>query len=238
MNEVKRFVSSAEKGVKVPIFVVVLYVMTTIASLVLTNKIIVIHGFLISACLIVFPLIFFLGDIVAEIYGYRVTQKIIFYSLLGAAIFSVLMFGVIQIPSPNFYNNSKAYHQVFEMSMKFMVVGFFAIWIGTIVNSFMIVRWKFLVAGRYFWLRSIGSSAVGELVNSLVAFPLGFGGILTIKQIVNLLVVSYVLKLIYAIICAPIGGLIVYYIKVVKKIDYTSNTVSFNPFSALVEEDN
>jgi queuosine precursor transporter len=215
---------------ELPMFAVILYTITIVTSLVLTNKIIDVHGFLISSCLIVFPIIFFMGDIIAEIYGYNVAKQLILYALIGAGFFSLIITLTINIPTPKFYDNYVAYEKVFGMSLKFIAVGFLAIWVGAVVNAYVIARWKKLVNGRYFWLRSIGSSAVGELINSVIAFPLGFGGVLPMEKVFNLLFVSYIIKLVYAVVAAPIGALIAHYIKTKKGLNFTEDHVSFNPF--------
>jgi queuosine precursor transporter len=215
----------------ISIFFVVIYTITIIASLTLTNKMIEIHGYLISGCLLVFPLLFFFSDIIAEIYGYYLAQKLIWLTVVGAAIFSVIISLTLLIPTPAFYNNNDAYQQVFGMSLKFTAVGFLAIWVGMIINAYFISKWKILLRGRYFWLRSVGSSAIGELANSLIAFPLAFAGVLPVSKIISLTVVSYVIKMAYAIIAATPGVYIVNYIKHVKGIDHHANHIDFNPFA-------
>lgn len=215
-----------------PTFITVLYTVVMLLSLTLTNKIIDVDGYMISGCLLVFPLIFFIGDIVAEIYGYYQAQRIIWLTVIGSAIFSVILTVALFIPTPNFHNNNDAYIAIFGMSLKFTAVGFFAIWIGSVVNAYIIARWKIIVSGRYFWLRSIGSTAIGEFINSAVAFPLGFAGALPVHTIINLTLVSYVIKMVYAIIAAFPGAIIVDYIKRVKGIDYTPQSINFNPFKS------
>lgn len=218
-----------------PMFFIVLYTVVILLSLTLTNKLIDVHGYMISGCLIVFPLIFFLGDIVAEIYGYLLAQRIILLTVSGAVIFSLIITLTLLIPTPHVHDTNDAYKQIFGMSLKFTIVGFFAIWVGSIVNAYVITRWKILVCGRFFWLRSVGSTAIGELVNSLISFPLGFAGMLPVHIIINITLVSYVIKMVYAAIAAVPGAYFVSYIKHVKGIDYTEKSIDFNPFKALKE---
>lgn len=216
-----------------PMPLVILYTITALTSLILTNKLIVIHGYVISACLLAFPMIFFLGDITAEIYGYLLAKKILWQTLFAAFLFSCFISITLLIPTPVFQNNNQSFINVFGMSVRFTAAGVFAIWVGGIINAYVLARWKIIAKGRYFWLRSIGSSAIGEFVNSLVAFPLGFLGHLSFANILNMMIVSYVVKMIYAAIAAYPGQLVVNYIKVVKGIDYQASSVKFNPFAKI-----
>ncbi len=209
---------------------VIIYTTAIISSVALTNKIIDFHGFLISGCLIVFPLLYFFCDIVAEIYGYAEARKLLWLTLAGSLLFSAIVTIGMSFSSPAFYNNASAFRQVFGMSIKFVVVGAIAIWTGGIVNAYIITKWKIFVRGKRFWLRSITSTSVGELINSLVAFPLAFGGIISGRDILNLIVVSFVFKILYALVAVVPASMVVNYFKTVKKIDFYDYSTNFNPF--------
>ncbi len=217
------------KNIPISSFWVVTYTTIVVASLVLTNKILEWHGIILSACLISFPLIYLFGDIVAEVYGYKESQKLIWFTIMSCIIFSIITQAAIYIPSANFYNNSAAYQQVLGQDLKFTLVGCLAIVLGAQVNMYAITKWKLLLNGRYFWLRSIGATALGELVNSLVAFPLGFFGDFPFHNIMEVMFFSYILKMIYAVLLVYPASLVVTYYKA-KGINANDVDFSFNPF--------
>ena len=222
------------RELKTPPILIVIYTVFCILSLVFTNKIIEWHGVDISACLIVFPLLFLWGDVIAEVYGYKEAKKLIVYTIVGCLLFSLISMFIIRIPSAQFYNNNVAYQQVLGQDVKFTLVGVSAILISSIVNVYILTRWKFLLKGRYFWVRSIGSTAVGEGVNSLIAFPLGFLGTLNLHQIINITMVSYVIKMLYSILSVFPASILVNYLQRKENISPDEPLVKFNPF--LTEE--
>jgi queuosine precursor transporter len=214
-----------------PMLVIILYMTAILSSLSLTNKVIELHGILIPGCLAVFPLLYFFGDVMAEIYGYIFVKRLLWFSLLASFLFSLIVSLVIHTPYPKFYNNAAAFEGVFGLSLRFSIVGAFAIWAGGIVNAYVITRWKLLLRGKYFWVRSVGSTAVGELVNTVVAFPLAFGGVIPLKKIFIMILAAYIVKMLYALVLVFPANLMVSYYKKIKKIDYYDTVVKFNPFS-------
>lgn len=211
-----------------PIWIVI-YTTIILTSLTLTNKIIEWHGISFSACLITFPLIYVFCDIIAETYGYQESQKLIWVAIISCFIFSLIMQFAITIPSAAYYDNAAAYHQVFAQDLRFTIVACVAIVVGSLVNAYAISKWKILLQGRYFWIRSLGATALGELVNSLIAFPLAFFGTLPIHDIINLMFFSYVIKMLYALFAVYPASLVIAYHKS-KGINAYSKSFDFNPF--------
>lgn len=211
-------------------FFTMLYTTAVISSLALTNKIVKFHSFLISGCLFTFPLLYLYGDIIAEVYGYNEAKRLIWYTLISGFLFSISVSLVMDFPSPAFYNNTDAFKDVFGLSIKFIVIAVIAILAGSFTNAYIISKWKILIRGKYFWMRSLGSTAVGELLNSVIAFPLAFGGIIPSSKIVNMIVVAYVFKMLYASVAVYPASLIVTYLKNTKGIDVYDYDTNFNPF--------
>ena len=213
-----------------PSLLLILYAVTVTISITLTNKIIDVEGFYLNGCLVVFPLLYFFGDITAEIFGYRMARKLLWQVLFAGLIFALVVNLTMNLPSADFYNNTHSYKVVFGMDIKFVLVGMLAIWIGGITNALLIAKTKIICSGRYFWARSILATSVGELVNSIIAFPLGFMGLLNMSQIINMVIVSYIFKVLYAFFAAYPANLIVNYFKKSRHYDIYEPGVHFNPF--------
>jgi uncharacterized integral membrane protein (TIGR00697 family) len=197
-----------------PPYLIVIYATVCIASLVLTNKIIEWHGIIISSCLLTFSFLFLIGDIVAEAYGQDEAKKLLGYTFLSCFLFSLITGEVIKIPSATFYNNTTAYQQVLGQDFRFTMVALVGILIGSWVNIYAISKWKILMKGKYFCLRSVAATALGELVNSIIVFPLAFTNSLTLSEIINMVIASYVIKIIYALITVYPAFLYVVYLKI------------------------
>lgn len=207
-----------------------LYATTVAACLAISNKIVYFHGLLIAGAVFTFPLLYFFGDIIAETYGYKAARKLIWYTLLCGALFSGLITAIIYMPSPTFDNHQLAFQEVLGNSIKLTIVGVIAMLAGSFSNAYIISKWKILVKGKYFWIRSITSSMVGEFINTLFAFPLAFGGTMPVEKIINIMIVAYVIKILYAIVAVFPATLIVAYIKTKIGVDVYDYNTNFNPF--------
>lgn len=207
-----------------------LYATVVTACLVLSNKIVDIHGLLIAGAVFTFPLLYFFGDIIAEVFGYSLSRRLIWYTLLCGLVFSLLVTIVINLPSPTFQKDPNAFQEVLGSSFKFTVVGVIAMLAGSFSNAYILTKWKILVQGRYFWIRSITSTMVGEFINTILAFPLAFGGKIAWEKLLNIIAVAYGVKMLYAFIAVIPATLIVSYLKKTYGIDVYDYNTDFNPF--------
>lgn len=215
-------------------FVITLYITIVLTSLVLTNKIFIWHNMVFSACLITFPLLYLFGDIVAEIYGFKAASNLIKYTILSSILFSTICTFALKIPSASFHNNSQAYNEVLGQNLKFAVGGVIAIFIGLYANAYIISKLNNIMSGKYFGLRSIIASSIGELVNSLIAIPIGFLGQIPTKDLINMLIVTYFFKIAYAVVAAFPASMIINYVKNFRAKNNANArhqfSVKYNPF--------
>ncbi|MDX2165046.1 MAG: queuosine precursor transporter [Gammaproteobacteria bacterium] len=207
-------------------YLIVIFTTICLTSLVLTNKIIEWHGIVISSCLWTFPLLFLIGDVVSEVYGPKEAQKLLIYTFLSCFLFSIITNGAIKVPSATFYNNTNAYQQVLGQDLRFTFIALVGILVGSWVNIYAISKWKILLKGKYFCLRSVGATAVGELVNSIIVFPLSFSQTLSAHEILNIIIASYAIKMLYALISVYPAFLFVIYLKMKEGLDETFDKLS------------
>lgn len=215
-------------------FVITLYITVVLTSLVLTNKLFVWHNMVFSACLITFPLLYFFGDIVAEIYGFKAASNLIKYTILSSILFSIICTFTIKIPSASFHNNGQAYNEVLGQNLKFSIGGVLAIFVGLYANAYIISKLNIIMSGKYFGLRSIVASSIGEFVNSLVAIPIGFLGQIPNNELLNMLIVTYFFKIAYAVVAAIPASMIINYVKNIRAKNNVNAryqfSVKYNPF--------
>lgn len=213
------------------IFLNMLYMSIMIGSAILTNRyislssdIFVLGGTLVS------PLIFILGDIVAEIFGYKIAKQMIWCGFACQAIFAIICALVVRAPFPPFFNDYHVYFLVFSPLLYIVTSSFIAFIISGLINIHIITRWKMLLRGRYFWLRSLGSSTIAEALYSAIAILMMEVGSIPLANIWRIILISYFIKVIYSIVFAVPGNILVNYIKNATKIDIYDYPANYNPF--------
>lgn len=213
------------------IFFCMFFMCIMICNAILTNRyisfnrdIFVLGGTLTS------PLIFILGDIVAEIFGYKVAKQMIWCGFICQMIFAIICGLVARAPYPMFFKDHHAYSFVFSQLMYIVMSSFVAYIASGLINILIITRWKVLLQGRYFWLRSLGSSTIAEALYSAIAILMMEIGSLSLNSIWKVILISYLIKVIYSVVLAYPSNLIVNYIKCTAKIDVYDYPVNFNPF--------
>lgn len=163
-------ISNPLAGYKYLVFFSMLYMSIMICNVILTDRyvslskdIFVLGGTMTS------PLIFILGDIIAELFGYKVAKQVIWCGFSCQAVFAIICELVTRAPYPAFFKDYYAYSFVFGPLLYLVMSSFVAFIISGLINIHIITRWKFLLRGRYFWLRSLGSSTIAEALYSVIA---------------------------------------------------------------------
>lgn len=199
------------------------------------NKVVIINGSTACAGTILMPFWFIISDIVTEVYGYKVSRQIFWYSLLCNFLFAIFTIALVNLPSSKSWVGEQAYSFVFGNILPIVFGSFFAAMVGTFLNTYLISKWKILVNGKYFWLRSIGASTIGEFIYTMVAFLLIFRGTLEFKQISTYIMWSYSFKIVGAVILIIPANIIVKFLKNKEHIDVYDTNVNFNPFKLSTE---
>src|SRR5687768_14102389 len=129
-----------------------------------------------GAGILFFPLSYMFGDILTEVYGYARSRRVI-WAGFGALIFAAFMsWAVVKIPPAPDWPHQKSYEIIFGSTPRIVFASLVAFWAGEFANSFVLAKMKILTKGRHLWTRTIGSTAVGEVVDSMIFYPLAFLG--------------------------------------------------------------
>lgn len=182
-----------------------------------------------SGATFIFPLTYILSDITAEVYGYRVARLLIWLTLACEALFALLVTIIVSMPdiSPeNQIVNQAALGSVF----RFVLSGFVAVVISDFLNIYLLSRWKILVHGQYFCLRSVASTAIASLILVFITIGIAFYGKIPFGQMMHLIGSAYMLELFYAVLFVYPAFFIAEYIKRKEKIDVYDLGTNFNPF--------
>jgi queuosine precursor transporter len=206
-------------------FVTVLLVSNTVAS-----KIVQIGPLFLSGATFFFPISYIFGDILTEVYGYRASRKIIWSGFI-ALIFMSLMYVLVQIvPAAPFWHNQAAYEAILGVVPRIAVAGMVAYFVGEFANSYVLSKMKVWSEGKRLWMRTIGSTVVGEGVDSVVFATIAFAGLMPTSALITLIVSIYAVKVAFEIILTPATYMIVNKLKKAEGVDVYDRGISYNPF--------
>ena len=227
INHVKN--KKMQKTVTVPfMFLGVLFNVCLIASNLLETKVVQIGGITATAGLIVFPISYIINDCIAEVWGFKKARLIIWSGF--AMNFFVVGLGLIAvaIPAAPFWEGEEHFDFVFGMAPRIVAASLMAFLVGSFLNAYVMSKMKIASQGRNFSARAILSTIVGETADSLIFFPIAFGGIIAWKELLIMMGLQIVLKSMYEVIILPVTIRVV---KVIKKVDgsdvYDTN-ISYN----------
>ncbi len=210
---------------------------TSVVALLLANfagnsKITQIGQLTFTSGVIFFPVSYLLGDVLTEVYGYSKSRRVIWISF-GALIISTIIIQVmIWLPSANEWHNQQAFETVFGNTPRTVVASIIAFWAGEFANSFTLAKMKIITGGKYLWTRTIGSTVVGEGVDSLIFYPVAFAGLTGFSWhlIFSVMICNYTLKVLWEIFATPFTYKVVSYLKKVEHEDFYDYKTDFNPF--------
>jgi uncharacterized integral membrane protein (TIGR00697 family) len=182
-----------------------------------------------------FPISYIFGDVLTEVYGYARARKVI-WAGFGAMIFATLMSQiVIRMPpaESEAYNKiiQPAIETVFGNTWRIVVGSILAFWAGDFVNSYILAKMKIWTAGRFLWMRTIGSTIAGQLADSLIFYPLAFYGVWESGTLVKVIVLNWVIKVSVEACATPATYAVVGFLKKAEQEDFYDRGTNFTPFS-------
>jgi len=180
-----------------------------------------------------FPISYVFGDILTEVYGYARARKVIWAGFAGLAFASFMAAVVVNLPPAPFWKHQGAYEIAFGSTWRIIAASMFAYFCGEFVNSFVLAKMKILTAGKWLWTRTIGSTIVGEAVDSALFYPLAFygGGIIPDDKLPLIMLAQFVAKVTVEIIFTPVTYKVVAWLKRAENEDYYDRKTDFNPFT-------
>ncbi len=187
--------------------------------------------FAVSGAILLFPITYIFGDIFTEVYGYAASRRAIWLGFFGTALLYVIAALVIKLPSAPGWHNQQAFAEVFGFIPRILAASLIAFWAGEFANSYTMARMKLFTNGRMLWTRTIGSTVVGQAVDTIVVITLTFGGIYPVRILLNIILTGYALKVCYEVIATPVTYLVINWLKRTEHADAFDRHESFNPFS-------
>lgn len=210
----------------VHIFVVVLLISNLVGP-----KICAIGPFRISGAQLLFPITYIFGDVFTEVYGYSGSRRAIWIGFFASGLMALMGFITVHIPPAPEWPNQRAFELVFNFVPRMVAASLVAFWCGEFANSYTLAKMKLLTQGRWLWTRTVGSTVVGQAVDTTIVMFLAFGGTESTKLILRLIVSGYLGKVLYEVVATPLTYAVVNFLKRSERVDVYDTHTDFNPFS-------
>lgn len=186
-----------------------------------------------GAGVLFFPISYIFGDVLTEVYGYGRDRRVV-WAGFGALVFASFMAWVVVSLPPAPSDFMKTYQpsleSVFGNSWRIASGSMIAFWAGSFSNSYVLAKMKLWTSGRWLWTRTIGSTLVGELVDSLLFYLIAFYGIWATIDVVHIAINQYVLKTLWEVVMTPLTYKVVGFLKRAEDEDYYDRNTDFSPF--------
>ena len=188
-------------------------------------------GFTFGAGILFFPLSYVFGDVMTEVYGYARARRIVWAGFGALAFASVMSAVVVQLPHPAGWPHQAAYETVFGATWRISAASLVAYFCGEFCNSYVLARMKVKTEGKHLWARTIGSTVIGEGVDTLIFYPLAFAGVWSNEQLFQVMLANYLLKTGWEVVLTPLTYRIVGFLKRAENEDHYDRETNFTPFS-------
>jgi hypothetical protein len=220
-----------EKVSKWFVVITAIFITSLITANLIAVKLVTVIGFFLPAAVIIFPVSYIFGDILTEVYGYRLTRFVIwlgFFCNLLAVV--AIMIGQLLPPAP-FWAGQAAYETILGYTPRLLAASFIAYLVGEFVNSYVLARLKIVTQGRWLWLRTISSTLAGQGLDSLIFMTLAFAGTIPLAGLGNAIVTQWLFKSAYEILVTPVTYAVTNFLKRVEGLDTFDYETNFNPIA-------
>ncbi len=201
------------------------------ANLIGAAKITTIGGFSFGSGVLFFPLSYLFGDILTEVYGYARSRRVVWAGFAALGFASFMSWVIVAMPAAQGFAHQSAYETVFGSAPRIVLASFIAYFCGEFANSFVMAKMKLWSKGKRLWTRTIGSTVVGEAVDSTLFYPIAFLGMWSPDLVMQVALTNYVLKVLWEVLATPFTYRIVNALKRAEHEDYFDHNTNFTPFS-------
>lgn len=207
----------------------VFFVSVLLISNVASTKVVALGKLVFDGGTLLFPLSYIFGDILTEVYGYRKSRQVIWLGFCMALVMSLVFIIIGKLPAAPDWGNQAAYDAILGLTPRLVIASLIAYFFGEFSNSYILAKVKVLTEGKMLWVRTIGSTLVGELIDSSIFVVIAFWGSST-DFILTLIVSNYIFKTGIEVLLTPLTYKVVKFLKEKEGEDYYDRTTNFNPF--------
>jgi uncharacterized integral membrane protein (TIGR00697 family) len=211
------------------VLIVAIFVTCLITANITAVKLIVVCGLLIPAGVVIFPISYICSDVLTEVYGYRQTRRVIWLGFLCNLLTVVAIWVGQVLPPAPFWDGQGAYERILGYTPRLLVSSFLAYLVGEFANAFILAKMKIATRGRWLWTRTIGSTLVGQGLDSLVFVTLAFLGTIPLAAMATAILTQWLVKTVYEAVVTPLTYRVVSFLKRQEGIDVYDHATRFNP---------
>ncbi len=207
-----------------------------VAILLLSNligaaKLSTVAGFTFGAGILFFPVSYVIGDVLTEVYGYAHARRCIWAGFVAMIFMAFMSYVVVAMPPAATWDGQSAYESVFGLVPRIVLASMLAFWAGEFVNSFVLAKMKIWTKGKALWSRTIGSTIVGQGVDSLIFYPVAFLGIWETQDVLLVMGTNWALKVLWEAVLTPVTYVVVGWLKAREGVDVYDDGTDFSPFA-------
>ena len=187
-----------------------------------------------GAGVLFFPVSYIIGDVLTEVYGYARARRVIWTGFAALLFMAFMAWVVVQLPPAAGWPGQAAYEFVFGNSWRIVLASMTAFWAGEFANSYVLAKMKIWTRGRHLWMRTIGSTVVGQGLDSLIFYPLAFWGLAgwPVELLWQVVLSQWAIKTAWEALLTPVTYAVVGSLKKAEGVEVFDTDTDFSPFSA------
>ncbi len=223
--------NAAQRAFRYLDLVTAAFVAVLLVSNIASTKILLLGLFTFDGGTVLFPLAYIFGDVLTEVYGYARSRRVVWTGFFFLAAAAAVLALVDWLPPASDWGLQDSFHAILGQTPRLVVASLIAYWAGEFSNSFILAKLKLLTRGRWLWTRTIGSTLVGEGVDTALFLGVAFLGVLPTELLLVVLVSNYVFKVGVEVLFTPVTYRFVGALKRAEGVDHYDWQTNFSPFA-------
>lgn len=211
------------------VLVVAIFITCLITANIIAVKLVSVWSLVLPAAVIIFPVSYIFGDVLTEVYGYRQARRVIWLGFACNLVAVIAIWLGQVLPAASFWDGQAAYERILGYTPRLLAASFLAYLAGEFANSFVLAKMKIATKGRWLWVRTIGSTLVGQALDSLVFITLAFVGTIPLNGLASAIVTQWLAKSVYEAAVTPLTYGVVNFLKRQEEMDVYDYGTRFNP---------
>ncbi len=186
-----------------------------------------------GAGVLFFPISYIIGDVLTEVYGYARARRVIWTGFAALIFMAFMSWAVVSLPAATGWDGQAAYEKVFGNTWRIVAASMVAFWVGEFANSYVLARMKVWTAGKHLWSRTIGSTVVGQGLDSLIFYPLAFYGIAgwPPELLWQVVLSQWAIKTAWEVLLTPATYVVIGWLKRREGVELFDTATDFSPFA-------